>query len=49
MDLEMLLPGARMQMPGLQKLKLGGSLLSGLALVLYHLGKLSAVGRGHGS
>jgi hypothetical protein len=35
MDLEMLLPGARLQMSGLTRLKMGGSLLSGLAFILY--------------
>jgi Protein of unknown function (DUF3754) len=34
-DLEMFLPGARMQMPGVQQLKLGGSLISGGAGVAY--------------
>jgi hypothetical protein len=34
-DLEMLLPGARLQMPGLQRLKLGGSVVSGGAGVGY--------------
>jgi hypothetical protein len=34
-DLEMFLPGARLQMPGFQRLKLGGSVLSGGAGVGY--------------
>jgi Protein of unknown function (DUF3754) len=34
-DLEMFLPGARLQMPGLQRLKLGGSVISGGAGVGY--------------
>lgn len=34
-DLEMLLPGARMRMPGSSRLKLGGSFLSGLAWIVY--------------
>jgi hypothetical protein len=34
-DVEMLLPGARMRMPGSSRLKLGGSVLSGLAWVGY--------------
>jgi hypothetical protein len=36
-DLEMMLPGARMQMPGLQRLKLGGSAVAGGAGVGYTL------------
>ena len=36
-DLEMLLPGARLQMPGQQQLKLGGSVVSGGAGVGYTL------------
>jgi Protein of unknown function (DUF3754) len=36
-DLEMLLPGARMRMPSLQRWKLGGSLLSGLSLIVYNI------------
>jgi hypothetical protein len=39
MDLEMLLPGARLQMPGMQRLKLGSSLISGLGLIGYQVGK----------
>ena len=35
LDLEMLLPGARLTMPGLQRLKLGGSLVGSLAFVGY--------------
>lgn len=34
-DIEMLLPGAQLKMPGLARLKLGSSLLSGLAWILY--------------
>ncbi|MCI0459564.1 MAG: DUF3754 domain-containing protein [Gemmataceae bacterium] len=34
-DIEMLLPGARLQMPGLTKLKLGGSLFGSLGYLLY--------------
>jgi hypothetical protein len=34
-DIEMLLPGARLQMPGLTKLKMSGSLLSGLGWIVY--------------
>ena len=36
-DLEMLLPGARMRMPGIARLKLGGSLLSGLAWISFSI------------
>jgi hypothetical protein len=35
LDLEMLLPGARLHMPRFRKLQLGGSLLSGLGFLLY--------------
>ncbi len=35
MDAEMLLPGARMVMPGLARLKMGGSFISGLIYVVY--------------
>jgi hypothetical protein len=35
LDLEMLFPGARLKMPGLHRLKLGGSLVSGGAMVGY--------------
>lgn len=38
-DLEMLLPGSRFRMPGSARLKLGGSFLSGLALISYNVGK----------
>ncbi len=38
-DLEMLLPGARLQMPGIQQLKLGGSLVGGGAGVVYGIVK----------
>jgi hypothetical protein len=37
LDLEMLLPGARMQMPGIARLKLGGSFLTGLAMISYSI------------
>ena len=37
MDAEMLLPGARLKMPGFTRLKLGGSLISGLALIIYNV------------
>jgi hypothetical protein len=37
-DLEMLLPGARMRMPGTARLKLGSSFLSGLGLIAYNIG-----------
>jgi hypothetical protein len=37
LDLEMLLPGARMHMPRLRKLQLSGSLLGGLGFVLYKI------------
>jgi hypothetical protein len=36
-DLEMLLPGARLQMSGFTRLKMGGSLLSGLAFIAYKI------------
>lgn len=36
-DLEMLLPGARVKMPGAQRLKLGGSIVSGLGFVVYNV------------
>jgi hypothetical protein len=36
-DIEMLLPGARMQMPGLARLKLGSSFLTGLVLISYNI------------
>jgi hypothetical protein len=40
-DMEMLLPGAKVQMPGFQRLKLGGSIVSGGAGVGYSIfGKL---------
>jgi len=35
MDAEMLLPGARMRMPGLSRLKMGGSFVGGLVYVAY--------------
>jgi hypothetical protein len=38
MDLEMLLPGARLRMPGFQRLKMGGSWIGGLAYLLYSIG-----------
>ncbi len=37
LDLEMLLPGARMETPKFQRLKMGGSLLSGLAFLLWKI------------
>jgi hypothetical protein len=37
MDIEMLLPGARVKMPGLSRLKMSGSLLTGLGLVAWKL------------
>jgi hypothetical protein len=37
MDLEMLLPGSRFRMPGTARLKLGGSFLSGFALIVYNI------------
>ncbi len=47
-DIEMLLPGARLQMPGLTRLKLGGSLFGSLAWILYQIiadiGKILALG-----
>lgn len=39
LDLEMLLPGARLVMPGSMRLKLGGSLVSGLLLIGYNIVK----------
>lgn len=39
MDLEMLLPGARMQMPGFTRLKMGGSFVSGLGMIGYSVFK----------
>lgn len=40
MDVEMLLPGARMVMPGFTRLKMGGSFIGGLAYVGYNIGKM---------
>jgi hypothetical protein len=37
-DAEMLLPGARIRMPGLARLKLGGSFVSGGGLIVYKIG-----------
>lgn len=37
MDVEMLLPGARMVMPGLTRLKMGGSLIGGLLYLVYNV------------
>jgi hypothetical protein len=37
LDLEMLLPGAQLEMPRLQRWKIGGSLLSGLAFLLWKI------------
>src|SRR5205085_11836719 len=46
LDLEMLLPGARLQMPGVQRLKLGGSIAGSVGYVVYkiaaEIGKLTA-------
>ena len=39
MDLEMLLPGARIKMPYMQRVKLGGSVLSGAGFVIYSVVK----------
>lgn len=39
MDVEMLLPGARMVMPGFTRLKMGGSVISGLAFLVYTIAK----------
>lgn len=44
MDAEMLLPGARLVMPGLARAKLGGSFLSGLGLIAYNILKVGALG-----
>ncbi|MBX9680915.1 MAG: DUF3754 domain-containing protein [Gemmataceae bacterium] len=38
-DLEMMLPGARVMMPFSQRLKMGGSVLSGLAILGYNIAK----------
>lgn len=38
-DIEMLLPGARIVMPGVHRLKLGGSLVSGLVILGYNVAK----------
>jgi hypothetical protein len=38
-DLEMMLPGARLMMPFSQRLKMGGSVLSGLAILGYNIAK----------
>jgi hypothetical protein len=38
-DIEMLLPGARIVMPGLHRLKLGSSMASGLGLIAYNVVK----------
>ena len=40
-DIEMLLPGARLQMPGLTKLKMGGSLFGSLAWIVYQIMRTS--------
>jgi hypothetical protein len=37
LDIEMLLPGSRFRMPGVARLKLGGSVFSGLALIAYNI------------
>lgn len=36
-DIEMLLPGARIVMPGIHRLKVGGSMLSGFGLIAYKI------------
>ncbi len=36
-DIEMLLPGARVVMPGIHRIKVGGSMVSGLALLAYNV------------
>lgn len=36
-DIEMLLPGARIVMPGIHRLKVGGSMLSGLGLIVWKI------------
>ncbi len=41
MDIEMLLPGTRIKMPGLERLKLGGSLFSTIGYVVWRLASLS--------
>ena len=38
LDLEMLLPGARVHLPGMQRLQMSGSLLAGLGMALYKVG-----------
>ena len=38
-DIEMLLPGARIVMPGIHRLKVGGSMVSGLALIAFNIAK----------
>lgn len=37
-DVEMLLPGARLRMPGFTQIKMGGSWIGGLAYIFYSLG-----------
>jgi hypothetical protein len=37
LDMEMLLPGATLRMPGFHRLKLGGSLVSGAAYIVYSM------------
>lgn len=44
MDIEMLLPGTRIKMPGVARLKLGGSVTSSVAFVGYKLSTLSVAG-----
>lgn len=46
MDVEMLLPGTRIRMPGLERLKLGGSVTSSLGYVAWKLSTLSLSGLG---
>ncbi len=38
LDLEMLLPGARLEIPRISRMKLGGSLLSGMGLLIWKIG-----------
>src|SRR5262249_18388509 len=44
MDVEMLLPGARMRMPGMARAKLSGSFLGGAGLVGYNIIKGALLG-----
>lgn len=47
MDAEMLLPGARLIMPGIARAKLGTSFLSGLGLIIYNILKGALLGVGY--